>query len=53
MMVGNHDYDLACDPDFGARLQAYNIHLDKSLYQTAECLTLMSDSGGIPESAAK
>lgn len=31
MMVGNHDYDLACDPDFGARLQAYNIHLDKSL----------------------
>ena len=31
MMAGNHDYDLACDPDFGARLQAYNIHLDKSL----------------------
>jgi len=31
MIVGNHDYDLACDPDFGTRLQAYNIHLDKSL----------------------
>jgi len=31
MMVGNHDYDLACDPDFDVRLQAYNIHLDKSL----------------------
>src|SRR6516225_9058723 len=31
MMVGNHDYDLACNADFAARLQAYNIHLDKSL----------------------
>jgi len=31
MMVGNHDYELACDPGFAARLQAYNIRLDKSL----------------------
>jgi UDP-2,3-diacylglucosamine pyrophosphatase LpxH len=31
MMVGNHDYDLACDPAFVEKLQAYNIHLDPSL----------------------
>ena len=31
MMVGNHDYDLGCNTDFAARLQAYNIRLDKSL----------------------
>jgi UDP-2,3-diacylglucosamine pyrophosphatase LpxH len=31
MMVGNHDYDLACDPGFADRLRAYNIHLDTSL----------------------
>ena len=31
MMVGNHDYDLACCADFAAKLLAYNIHLDKSL----------------------
>ncbi|MFY9839300.1 MAG: hypothetical protein WAK55_23050, partial [Xanthobacteraceae bacterium] len=31
MMVGNHDYDLACDAAFSARLRAYNIYLDKSL----------------------
>ena len=31
MMVGNHDYDLGCNTDFAAKLQAYNIHLDKSL----------------------
>jgi UDP-2,3-diacylglucosamine pyrophosphatase LpxH len=31
MMVGNHDYDLACCSDFATKLQAYNIHLDKSL----------------------
>ena len=31
MMVGNHDYDLACDPAFVELLQAYNIHLDPSL----------------------
>jgi len=31
MMVGNHDYDLACNPDFTDKLQAYNIRLDTSL----------------------
>jgi UDP-2,3-diacylglucosamine pyrophosphatase LpxH len=31
MMVGNHDYDLACNPAFVDKLQAYNIHLDTSL----------------------
>lgn len=31
MMVGNHDYDLACEPDFAEQLLAYNIHLDTSL----------------------
>src|SRR6185295_4211322 len=31
MMVGNHDYDLACDPAFAGKLLAYNIHLDTSL----------------------
>ena len=31
MMVGNHDYDLACNTAFAARLRAYNIDLDKSL----------------------
>jgi len=31
MMVGNHDYDLGCNPDFAAKLRAYNVHLDKSL----------------------
>jgi UDP-2,3-diacylglucosamine pyrophosphatase LpxH len=31
MMVGNHDYDLACDPFYGDRLRSYNIHLDTSL----------------------
>jgi UDP-2,3-diacylglucosamine pyrophosphatase LpxH len=31
MMVGNHDYDLACDPAFVDLLKAYNIHLDTSL----------------------
>jgi UDP-2,3-diacylglucosamine pyrophosphatase LpxH len=33
MMVGNHDYDLACNPDFAAQLKLYNIRLDKSLVQ--------------------
>jgi len=28
MMAGNHDYDLACDPEFAPRLAAYNIRLD-------------------------
>jgi UDP-2,3-diacylglucosamine pyrophosphatase LpxH len=31
MMVGNHDYDLACYADFAGKLQAYNIYLDKNL----------------------
>jgi UDP-2,3-diacylglucosamine pyrophosphatase LpxH len=31
MMVGNHDYDLACDPAFADTLQAYNIQLDTNL----------------------
>jgi UDP-2,3-diacylglucosamine pyrophosphatase LpxH len=31
MMVGNHDYDLACDPAFVDKLKAYNIQLDTSL----------------------
>lgn len=25
MMVGNHDYDLACDPAYADKLRAYNI----------------------------
>jgi hypothetical protein len=31
MMVGNHDYDLACDPLYGEKLAEYNITLDTSL----------------------
>jgi UDP-2,3-diacylglucosamine pyrophosphatase LpxH len=31
MMVGNHDYDLACDPAYAPLLAQYNIHLDTSL----------------------
>ncbi|MEI8371426.1 MAG: metallophosphoesterase [Planctomycetota bacterium] len=31
LMVGNHDYDLACNPVFADKLRAYNIHLDTSL----------------------
>jgi UDP-2,3-diacylglucosamine pyrophosphatase LpxH len=31
MMVGNHDYDLACNGGFAFKLQAYNIRLEKSL----------------------
>jgi UDP-2,3-diacylglucosamine pyrophosphatase LpxH len=31
MMVGNHDYDLACNPAYLDELRAYNIHLDTSL----------------------
>ena len=34
MMVGNHDYDLACNPAFVEKLQAYNIRLDTSLALT-------------------
>ncbi len=31
MIVGNHDYDLACDPLYVEKLRAYNIRLDTSL----------------------
>jgi UDP-2,3-diacylglucosamine pyrophosphatase LpxH len=31
MMVGNHDYDLACNVEYAAKLKAYNIQLDTSL----------------------
>jgi UDP-2,3-diacylglucosamine pyrophosphatase LpxH len=31
MMVGNHDYDLACDPLYADKLAEYNITLDTSL----------------------
>ena len=31
MMVGNHDYDMACDPGYVALLKEYNITLDTSL----------------------
>jgi UDP-2,3-diacylglucosamine pyrophosphatase LpxH len=31
MMVGNHDYELACNPAYMDKLQACNIHLDTSL----------------------
>ena len=34
MMVGNHDYDLACDPAFADKLRVYNIELDRSLVLT-------------------
>jgi UDP-2,3-diacylglucosamine pyrophosphatase LpxH len=31
MMVGNHDYDLACNPAYLKELQSYNVHLDTNL----------------------
>lgn len=31
LMVGNHDYDLACDPGFAPKLAAYNIRLDPAI----------------------
>ncbi|MEI7687933.1 MAG: metallophosphoesterase, partial [Planctomycetota bacterium] len=31
MLVGNHDYDLACDPGFAVELRKYNIHLDTNI----------------------
>lgn len=31
MMVGNHDYDLACDAAYAEKLAEYNIRLDTSL----------------------
>lgn len=31
VMVGNHDYDLACIPEFKAKLKEYNLDLDTSI----------------------
>ncbi|WP_421723526.1 metallophosphoesterase [Bauldia sp.] len=31
LMVGNHDYDLACDPAFAEKLAAYNLRLDTAI----------------------
>ena len=31
LMVGNHDYDLACYPEFADKLRAFNISLDTSI----------------------
>jgi UDP-2,3-diacylglucosamine pyrophosphatase LpxH len=36
LMVGNHDYDLACGPEFAPKLAAYNIRLDTSLSLSRE-----------------
>jgi UDP-2,3-diacylglucosamine pyrophosphatase LpxH len=36
LMVGNHDYDLACYPEFVGMLKRYNINLDVSLHLTRE-----------------
>ncbi|HXG86287.1 MAG TPA: metallophosphoesterase [Pyrinomonadaceae bacterium] len=36
MMVGNHDYDLACYPEFVGKLAGYNIALDTSLFLIRE-----------------
>jgi UDP-2,3-diacylglucosamine pyrophosphatase LpxH len=36
MMVGNHDYDLACDPVYAEKLRKYNIRLDTSVHITRE-----------------
>ncbi|MEO8667773.1 MAG: metallophosphoesterase [Bauldia sp.] len=31
VMVGNHDYDLACIPEFAGRLASWNLHLDTAI----------------------
>jgi predicted phosphodiesterase len=36
MMVGNHDYDLACYPEFVDKLENYNVRLDASLFLIRE-----------------
>jgi UDP-2,3-diacylglucosamine pyrophosphatase LpxH len=36
LMVGNHDYDLACDPAFAPKLAAYNIRLDTAVSLSRE-----------------
>ena len=38
VMVGNHDYDLACDPAFAERLARYNLHLDTAISLRREML---------------
>ncbi len=38
LMVGNHDYDLACDPGFVERLRAYNLVLDTATSLRREIL---------------
>jgi len=38
LMVGNHDYDLACVPGFAERLAEYNLHLDASISVKREML---------------
>ena len=44
MMVGNHDYDLACNAPFAAKLKAYNINLDTGLVLIRTCLLYTSDA---------
>lgn len=36
LMVGNHDYDLACEPEFAPRLAAWNIRLDTAVSLSRE-----------------
>jgi UDP-2,3-diacylglucosamine pyrophosphatase LpxH len=36
MMVGNHDYDMACNPEYAEILKRYNIRLDTSLQLTRQ-----------------
>jgi len=38
LMVGNHDYDLACVPGFAEKLAAYNLRLDTSISVKREML---------------
>ena len=38
VMVGNHDYDLACDPAFKMKLAEYNLDLDTSISVKRELL---------------
>lgn len=47
MMVGNHDYDLACFPEFAARLAEYNIrlHTDTALVRQLDGRKLWVEHG--------
>jgi len=38
VMAGNHDYDLACDPDFRDKLAAYNLELHSAISLKRELL---------------